>query len=402
MINIRDDFPILQRTFRERPLIYLDSAATTQKPGKVIEAMKAYYEMHNANVHRAAHILALEATELMENTRKALHTFINASDPAEIVYTRGTTEAINLLAAILGAAGKVAPGDEILITEMEHHSNIVPWQMLAERTQATLRAVQINDAGDLDYDDFLRKLNLKTRIFACNHVSNALGTVNPLAQLIADAKAAGVITVIDGAQAPLHQHIDVQALDCDFYCFSGHKMFGPTGIGVLYGKLDHLKNLPPWQGGGEMIERVTLARSTYQQPPYKFEAGTPHIAGAVGLGAAVEYINNLDKPTLLKSENELINRTISGLKQIPGVKIIGTPETRSSVVSFLTKQGHPHDLGTLLDQQGIAVRTGHHCAMPLMERLGIPGTVRASFSLYSNTDDVDRLLEGVDKAIDLL
>ena len=402
MISIRDDFPILRRTFRRRPLIYLDSAATTQKPGKVIEAMKAYYEMHNANVHRAAHILALEATELMENTRKALHTLINASDPAEIVYTRGTTEAINLIAAILGAAGKVAPGDEILITEMEHHSNIVPWQMLAERTQATLRAVRITDAGDLDYDDFLRKLSPKTRIFACNHVSNALGTVNPLAQLISDAKAAGVITVIDGAQAPLHQHMDMQALNCDFYCFSGHKMFAPTGIGVLYGKLEHLKNLPPWQGGGEMIEHVTLARTTYQQPPYKFEAGTPHIAGAVGLGAAVDYINSLDKPTLLKSENELINRTISGLKQIPGVKIIGAPETRSSVVSFLTKQGHPHDLGTLLDQQGVAVRTGHHCAMPLMERLGIPGTVRASFSLYSNSDDVDRLLEGVDKAIDLL
>ncbi len=402
MISIRDDFPILRRTFRRRPLIYLDSAATTQKPGKVIEAMKVYYEMHNANVHRAAHILALEATELMENTRKALHTLINASDPAEIVYTRGTTEAINLIAAILGAAGKVAPGDEILITEMEHHSNIVPWQMLAERTQATLRAVRITDAGDLDYDDFLHKLSPKTRIFACNHVSNALGTVNPLAQLITDAKAAGAITVIDGAQAPLHQHIDVQALNCDFYCFSGHKMFAPTGIGVLYGKLEHLKNLPPWQGGGEMIEHVTLARTTYQQPPYKFEAGTPHIAGAVGLGAAVDYINSLDKPMLLKSENELITRTISGLKQIPGVRIIGAPQTRSSVVSFLTKQGHPHDLGTLLDQQGVAVRTGHHCAMPLMDRLGIPGTVRASFSLYSNSDDVDRLLEGVDKAIDLL
>ena len=400
--NIRDDFPILQRAFRDRPLIYLDSAATTQKPQAVIDAVSHYYTHSNANVHRAAHVLAAEATTLLEDARESARRWINARDKAEIVFTRGTTEAINLVAQAIALTDTLAPGNEILITELEHHSNIVPWQMLAERTGAVIKAIPVNTNGDLDLATLDELINPQTKILAVNHVSNALGTVNPIERLVSHAKASGVLTVVDGAQAALHQTVDVQAIDCDFYCFSGHKMYAPTGIGVLYGKLDQLEALPAWQGGGEMIEKVSLTTSTYQKPPYKFEAGTPNIAGAIGLGAAITYLEECDREQLNAMEEQLIRRAISGLQQIPGIRLVGEPDTRASVISFLVEHSHPHDIGTLLDQQGVAVRTGHHCTMPLMESLGVPGTVRASFSYYSNDEDVERLLEGVDKAISFL
>ncbi len=400
MNAIRDDFPILERVHRDAPLVYLDNAATTQKPVAVIEAIADYYRQHNANVHRAAHVLAEEATTLMEDARTACQAFIGARDRAEIIFTRGTTEAINLVA--FGLTSVCRPGDEILLTEVEHHSNIVPWQMLAERSGAVVKAVKVREDGELDLEDFYAKLSDKTRIFTCNHVSNALGTVNPVKELVQAARDAGAITLVDGAQAVLHKHVNVAELDCDFYAFSGHKLFGPTGIGVLYGKLDRLEALPPWQGGGEMIETVTLSGSTYQKPPYKFEAGTPHIAGAIGLGAAINYLNAIPRDELVAAENELVAKTLSQLRQIPGFRLIGEPAERSAVISFLIDGAHPQDVGTLLDQQGVAVRTGHHCAMPLMQALGIPGTVRASFSLYNNAEDADRLIKAVDKATTFL
>lgn len=397
-MSIRDDFPILKRQFRDENLVYLDSGATTQKPDYVIDAIAQYYRSHNANVHRAAHLLATEATDLMEQARKDVQAYIHAADTAEIVFTRGTTEAINLVANSIDGLIKLGSQDEILITVLEHHANIVPWQMLCQRTGARLVAVDIKDNGDLDLDDFHRKLNRNTRLVCFNHISNALGTINPAADLISAARQSGALTLVDGAQAVLHTSIDVQALGCDYYVFSGHKMFGPTGVGVLYGRLELLEQMPPWQGGGEMIEHVTLESSTYQRPPHKFEAGTPNIAGVVGLGAAIQYLNKLDLPALVQEEERLIQRTLSHLKQIPGVRLVGEPTSRSAVISFLLEGGHPHDVGTLLDQQGIAVRTGHHCAMPLMQRLGIPGTVRASFSLYNNDEDAERFLQGVEKA----
>lgn len=396
MSEIRGDFPILAREHRGAPLIYLDNAATTQKPQAVIDAVSEYYRLHNANVHRAAHVLAEEATTLLEEARSLTQAFIGAANSAEIIFTRGTTEAINLLANVL--ADQVSAGDEILLTTLEHHSNIVPWQMLAQRSGAVIKAVAVTPDGELDLDDFYQKLGPRTKIFTCNHVSNALGTINPVAELVAAAKQAGAVTIVDGAQAALHQPLDMQTLDCDFYAFSGHKLYAPTGIGVLYGKLDWLEQLPPWQGGGEMIEYVTLEHSTYQKPPYKFEAGTPHIAGAVGLGAAIKYLNALPRAALVEAEDALISRTIAQLKQIPGIRLVGEPRGRSAVISFLLEGAHPHDIGTLMDQQGVAVRTGHHCTMPLMQALDVPGTVRASFSLYSNEVDAERFLQAVEKA----
>jgi cysteine desulfurase / selenocysteine lyase len=395
-LDIRGDFPILAQQVGGRPLVYLDSAATTQKPRAVIQALVNYYERDNANVHRAAHTLADRATRSFEGSREALRALINAHKASEVIFTRGTTEAINLVANSL--APRIAPGDEILISVLEHHANIVPWQMLCQRTGARLVACDITDEGDLDLDGFSRLLSERTAVVALSHVSNALGTVNPVADLVRAAHDAGALVLIDGAQAVLHLDVDVQALDCDFYAFSGHKMFGPTGIGVLYGKEALLADMPPWQGGGEMIERVTLEHSTYQGLPYRFEAGTPNIAGAVGLGAAVDYINALPRQALLEHERTLVELAISGLKQIPGVRLVGEPKERLSVVSFLVDGSHPNDIGTLLDQQGIAVRSGHHCTMPLMERLGVPGTVRAAFSLYNGRHDVDAFLEGVMKA----
>ena len=395
-MSIRDDFPILRRTHNGEPLVYLDSGATTQKPAVVLDAVRTYYEQHNANVHRAAHVLAEEATAQLEQVRTDCQKFIGASRREEIVFTAGTTASINLVAAVL--TSQVTAQDVILITQLEHHSNIVPWQMLAQRTGARLEAVKVTPTGELDMDDFHNKLAATPRVFACNHVSNALGTINPVAELVTAAKAAGAITVVDGAQAALHLPVDVATIGCDFYAFSGHKVFAPTGTGILYGRYDLLDELPPWQGGGEMIETVSIEQSTYQKPPYKFEAGTPNISGIIGLGAALRYLNSIDRAGLVSAEDALIQQAISGLKQIPGLNIVGEPEKRSAVVSFTIDGAHPHDIGTLMNQQSVAVRTGHHCTMPLMQELGIPGTVRASFSLYNNAQDVERLISAVHKA----
>ena len=399
-MSIRDDFPILERSSRGKPLVYLDNAATTQKPHVVIDAINNYYQTSNANVHRAAHELAEQATMAMEDARAKVRDFINASRVEEIVFTRGTTEAINLLANVLSE--RVTPAQDIVITELEHHSNIVPWQMLAQRTGAQIKVIAVDEQGNIDLDDAANKITHNTAILAFTHVSNGLGSVNPAAQLIALAKAVNALTIVDGAQAALHLRLDVQSLDCDFYVFSGHKVYGPTGIGVLFGRYDLLCELPPWQGGGEMIEHVSFQQSTYQLPPYRFEAGTPNIADAIGLGAAIGYLQRIPREQLVAAEDRLIGQALSGLKQVTGVRIIGEPTQRSAVISFLMEQGHPNDVGTLLDQQGVAVRTGHHCNMPLMQRLGIAGTVRASFSLYNNEEDVVRLLEAVDKATTFL
>ena len=399
-LDMRRDFPILQRSVNGHPLVYLDNAATTQKPQQVIDALADYYARYNSNVHRAVHALADEATQAFEDAREKVRAFIGAEQTQEIVFTRGTTEAINLVAASL--TSRIGPGDEILITELEHHSNIVPWQLLAQRTGASLSACRVTPLGELDIDDFHSKLSRHTKLVAFGHVSNALGTVNPVEELIQAAHHHGAWALIDGAQAMQHFAVDVQALDCDFYAFSGHKMFGPTGIGALYGRRELLEALPPWQGGGEMIEHVTIEHTTYNELPYRFEAGTPNIAGAIGLGAAIDYLNGLSRPALLAEEQALVALTISRLKQLPGVRVIGEPANRVSVVSFLVDDCHPHDIGTLLDQQGVAVRTGHHCAMPLMERLKIPGTIRASLSLYNSRQDIERLVAGVEKAIDFV
>ncbi len=399
-LDISGDFPLLQRTVNGQPLVYLDNAATTQKPRQVLDSIRDYYEGYNANVHRAAHSIADAATTAFEGAREKVRALVGAAQTEEILFTRGTTDAINLVATSM--ASLLKPGDEILITEMEHHSNIVPWQMLCERTGAALVAARVTPAGELDLDDFHGKLSARTRIMAVSHVSNALGTINPVADLIRAARGHGAWTLIDGAQAVQHLPIDVRQLGCDFYAFSGHKMFGPTGIGALYGKAERLNAMPPHQGGGEMIEQVTLAKTTYNRLPYKFEAGTPNIAGAIGLGAAVDYLGALPHAQLLAREQHLVDLAVNRLKQLPGLRIIGEPTERLSVVSFLLDRGHPHDFGTLLDQQGIAVRTGHHCAMPLMERLGITGTIRASFSLYNSPADVERLVAGVEKAMDFI
>ena len=399
-LDIGGDFPLLARRINEQPLTYLDSAATTQKPQAVIDAIRDYYERYNANVHRAAHVLADEATAALEDARAKVAALIGAGEARQIIFTRGTTEGINLAAACL--TDRFGPGDEVLITEMEHHSNIVPWQLLCQRSGAALMACRVTPTGEIDLEDFHAKLGRHTKLVAVGHVSNALGTLNPVADLIDAANRQGALTLIDGAQAVQHVDVDVARLGCDFYAFSAHKLFGPTGIGALYGRADLLESLPPYQGGGEMIEHVSIERTTYNKLPYKFEAGTPNIAGAIGFGAAVDYLGGLPREALRDREAALVSEAIRHLKQVPGVRMVGEPSERVSVVSFLIDTGHPHDFGTLLDQQGIAVRTGHHCAMPLMERLGIPGTIRASFALYNSATDVERLVAGVEKALEFL
>ena len=397
---MRNDFPLLKQNSRNRPLVYLDNAATTQKPQSVLDSMNDFYQRNNANVHRAAHEIAARATVQLEEARSSIKQFLNAERDEEIIITKGTTEAINLLANSLGAM--LTKKDKVLITMLEHHSNIVPWQMACQRSGAELLAVDIDEHGNLDWADLQRKLTEDVKIFAFNHVSNALGTVNPVEKMIKAAQHAGAITVVDGAQAALHQPLNLKGLGCDFYIFSGHKLYGPTGIGVLYGKYDLLCEMEPWQGGGEMIESVSISSSTYQKPPHKFEAGTPAIAEIIGLGAAVAYVNSLDRETLNFQEHSLIESTLKALSEIPRIKLVGEPEERLSVISFNIEGAHPHDVGQILDQQGVAVRTGHHCTMPLMSRLNIPGTVRASFSFYSNQEDSRRLVESVEKATDLL
>jgi len=394
--KIRNDFPILNQEVNGKPLVYLDNGATTQKPQCVIDAIADYYQTTNSNVHRGAHTLSDQATQLFEDARISLQKFLNAKKSEEIIWTRGTTESINLVAQTW-VRSNVGPGDEIIVTGMEHHSNIVPWQMICEQTGATLKVIPVKDDGSLDFEGYKALLSENTKFVSVVHVSNALGTINPVKEIIELAHEVGAKTLIDGAQAVAHWDIDVQALDADFYAFSGHKLFGPTGIGVLYGKEELLNAMPPYQGGGEMILHVSFDKTTYNTLPYKFEAGTPNIAGAIGMAAAIEYLNGLDRVALAKHEDVLLARAVELASQDADIQLIGTAANKASVMSFLLKGAHPHDVGTLLDQQGIAVRTGHHCAMPVMEQFDIPGTVRASFTFYNTLEEVDALFAGINK-----
>ncbi|MCA6063333.1 aminotransferase class V-fold PLP-dependent enzyme [Thalassolituus marinus] len=395
--SIREQFPALHQEVNCKPLIYLDNGATTQKPKAVIDALQRYYEHDNSNVHRGAHTLSDRATEQFENARKTVQAFLNAAKAEEIVWTRGTTEAINLVASTWGRAN-IQSGDRILVSGMEHHSNIVPWQMLCEQSGAELLPIPVLDNGELDMAAFAELLTPAVKLVSVVHVSNALGTINPVAEIISQAHAMGAKVMVDGAQAVAHWDIDVQALDADFYAFSGHKLFGPTGIGVLYGKEALLNAMPPYQGGGEMIEHVSFTKTTYNGLPYKFEAGTPNIAGAIGLAAAIDYLNTLDRAALAAHEDALLARANELAAEIGGIRIIGNAAKKASVFSFILEGAHPADVGTLLDQQGIAVRTGHHCAMPVMEQFKVPGTVRASFTFYNTLDEVDALFKGLEKA----
>ena len=394
--KIRADFPILHQQVNGKPLVYLDNGATTQKPQVVIDALANYYSTTNSNVHRGAHTLSDQATQMFEDARITMQKFLNAEKSEEIIWTRGTTESINLVAQTW-VRSNVKAGDEIIISGMEHHSNIVPWQMVCEQTGAILKVIPVLDDGSLDYDGYLKLLSDKTKFVAVVHVSNALGTLNPVENIIREAHKVGAKTLIDGAQAVAHWNIDVQALDCDFYAFSGHKLFGPTGLGVLYGKEALLNAMPPYQGGGEMILHVSFEKTTYNVLPYKFEAGTPNIAGAIAMAAAVDYLNSLDRVALAKHEDALLARANELAAQTDGIRLIGTSDKKASVFSFLIEGTHPHDVGTLLDQQGIAVRTGHHCAMPVMEQFKIPGTVRASFTFYNTLEEVDALFKAIEK-----
>ena len=392
---VRRDFPILSQQVNGKPLVYLDNGASSQRPEAVLQAMDRYYREMHSNVHRGAHTLSDRATNAFESARKKVQKFLNAPSSRQIIWTRGATEAINLVAN--GLTEKLKPGDEILLSQMEHHANIVPWQILAERTGAKVVPIGVTPEGELDRESFHCLLGERTRILAFNHVSNALGTINPVADMVAKAKAQGVITLIDGAQAVPHFQVDVQALDCDFYVFSAHKMFGPTGIGVLYGKADLLEAMPPWQGGGEMIDQVSFAGTTYNTLPYKFEAGTPAVAEAVGLGAAIDYLASLDRGAMEAAENALLRRANDLVASVPGMTVVGTAANKVPVMSFTIEGLHPSDIGTLLDQQGIAVRTGHHCEMPLMEFYEIPGTARASFAFYNTLEEVEQLFTALRK-----
>ena len=396
---LRADFPALAQRVHGKPLAYLDSAASAQAPEAVIEAIAEHQRHNHANVHRGVHRLSERATEAYEGARGRIRQYINAASAEEIVFTRGTTESINLVAASLGSGLKA--GDEVLISWMEHHSNIVPWQMICAKTGARLVPVPITGDGEIDLDTFDRLLNERTAIVALTHVSNALGTVNPVAELTAKAHAAGARVLLDGAQAVPHLRVDVQALGCDFYAFSGHKMYGPTGIGVLYGKRDVLDAMPPYQGGGEMILTVSFEGTTYNGLPYRFEAGTPNIAGAVGLGAAVAYLDAIDFEALARHETALLEYATDRLREIRGARVIGTAKHKAGVLSFVLGDVHAHDVGTIVDAAGVAIRTGHHCAMPVMQWFGVAATARASFALYNNRDDVDQLMDGLAQAAEM-
>lgn len=395
--KVRLDFPILQQQINGQPLVYLDNAATTQKPECVITAISDYYRHDNSNVHRGAHTLADRATTAFESARKKVADFINAPALEQIIWTRGTTEGINLVAASWGRS-QLKPGDRILVSAMEHHSNIVPWQMIAAQMGATVEPIPVDRSGTIDMQALQGMLDESVRMVAVGHVSNALGTVNPVIEIVRMAHAVGALALVDGAQAVGHWSVDVQSLDCDFYVFSAHKLFGPTGVGVLFGKRELLEAMPPYQGGGEMIETVSFAGTTFNRLPYKFEAGTPDIAGVIGLGAAVDYLNRLDRAGAARHEQALLEYAQSKALAVPGLRLVGTAGHKASVMSFLLDGVHPADLGTLLDQQGVAVRTGNHCAQPIMDQFGIPGTVRASFSFYNSFDDVDRLFLAIEKA----
>ncbi len=392
--RIRAEFPILATRVRGKPLVYLDSAATAQKPRAVIEAMEHFYFQDNANVHRGVHALSERATEAYEGARAKVARFLGAADPSEIVFVRGTTEAVNLLAATFGRA-RVGPGDEVMITEMEHHSNIVPWQMLCQDRGARLVVAPVDEAGDLRLDELERRIGPRTRLLAVAHVSNALGTVNPVKRIVEMAHARGVPVLVDGAQGVPHLPVDVRDLGCDFYAFSGHKLYGPTGIGVLWGKAEHLEAMPPWQGGGDMILSVTFEKTTWNRIPWKFEAGTPSMAGAIGLGAAVDWLSAIDRPGAVAHEEALLAQATGALERVPGLRIVGRARRKAGVISFVLDDVHPHDIGTVLDREGIAIRTGHHCAQPLMERLGVAATARASFGLYNTREEIDALVRGL-------
>jgi cysteine desulfurase/selenocysteine lyase len=394
--KIRADFPILQTRVHGHPLVYLDNAATSQKPQSVIDSLVQYYRSENANIHRGVHYLSQIATEAFEQARETVRSFVNAADTKEIIFTRGTTEAINLVVQTYGRV-HVGAGDEVLITAMEHHSNIVPWQMLCEEKGAKLRIAPMNDEGELLLEEFEKLLGPRTKVVALSHVSNALGTINPLKQMIALAHLKSIPVVVDGAQAVPHLKVDVQELDADFYAFSGHKMYGPTGIGALYGKTALLEAMPPYQGGGDMISSVTFEKTIYNKLPHKFEAGTPDMAGVAGLKAAIEYMNRIGIAKIAAHEHELLVYATEVVGSLPGVRMIGTAREKASVLSFVLDEVHPHDIGTILDQEGIAVRTGHHCAQPVMERFGIPATVRASFAVYNTKSEVEALVRGIRK-----
>lgn len=399
--RIRQQFPILGRQVKDKPLVYLDNAATTQKPQVVIDALVNYYTGYNANIHRGIHTLAEEATAAFELSRDAVQQFIHAGCREEIIFTRGTTESINLV-AYTWARKFIGAGDEIIISAMEHHSNIVPWQLVCEEKGAVLRIIPVNEAGELEAGAFDELLNEKTKLVSVVHVSNSLGTINPVKNIIDAAHKAGALVLVDGAQATVHLDIDVQKLDCDFYAFSAHKLYGPTGVGVLYGKKHLLKTMPVFQGGGEMIKEVSFEKTTYNELPYKFEAGTPNIADVIAFKSALDFILGVGKEEIARHEQELLNYATQQLRELPGLRIIGCAKEKTGVISFVIDKVHPQDMGILLDNKGIAVRTGHHCTQPLMERYGIPGTIRASFAMYNTMDEVDVLVKGVQKAIKIL
>lgn len=395
---IRKEFPILHQEINGKPLAYFDNAATTQKPSSVISALSGYYEGYNANIHRGIHTLAEKATKAYESTRIALQSFLNAKESEEVIFTKGTTESINLVAATYGRQN-VKAGDEIIVSGLEHHSNIVPWQMLAEEKGAVIKVINVKDNGELDYDQYLTLLNSKTKIVAVNHASNSLGTINPIKEIIHAAHEVGAKVLIDGAQASAHIEIDVQDLDCDFYAISAHKFYGPTGTGALYGKRELLEAMPPYQGGGEMIKDVSFEKTTYNDIPYKFEAGTPNIADVVAFKAAIEFVNKTGKPAMAKYEAELLTYATESITSIKDVRLIGTAANKLSVLSFVTEGIHHFDIGQMLDARGVAVRTGHHCTQPLMDRFGIEGTVRASFAVYNTKEEIDRMIEGLERIV---
>jgi len=395
----RAEFPILTRTVHGKPLVYLDNAASSQKPAAVIGAERQVYEEYYANVHRGVHTLSMQSTDAYEGARAKVQRFLNASSVKEIVLTRGTTESINLVAQTYGRR-HLGAGDEVLITGLEHHSNIVPWQMLCEEKGAHLRVASLADDGSVRMDEFEQRLGPRTRLVAVAHVSNALGTINPLARIIERAHARGVPVLVDGAQAAPHLALDVRALDCDFYALSSHKMYGPSGVGVLYGKRELLEAMPPWQGGGDMILSVTFDKTTYNDLPYKFEAGTPNIAGVIGLGAAVDYLTGVGLARVAAHEHDLLTYGTLRLGEVPGLRLVGTAPEKAAVLSFVIEGVHPHDIGTVLDYEGIAVRTGHHCAQPVMDRYGIPATTRASLGLYNTREEIDALVRGLQQAVE--
>ena len=398
--DIREDFPILDQSINGAPLIYLDNAASTQKPKSVINTISSYYENDHSNVHRGVHSLSVRATELYENSRNKVVSFINATNSNEIIFTKGTTDSINLVASSL--TNTISKTDEIVITTMEHHSNIVPWQELCKKTGATLKIAPIDHNGELIIEELSKLLNKNTKILALTHISNTLGTINPIKKIIAIAHDFEIKVLIDGAQAIGHQHIDVQDLDCDYYAFSGHKLYGPTGIGVLYGKEKLLNKLEPYQFGGEMILKVTFDETTYNTLPYKFEAGTPNIAGAIGLGAAIDYLETINLNACIQQEKSITEYALKRLGEIPNIKLIGNSKNRSSIISFTINNIHPHDIGTILNQKGIALRTGHHCTMPLMDFYKIPGTIRASFAFYNSKSEIDQMINGLQTSYEML